>query len=97
MTQPYIPLRFVRSPESVLDFTINWAPWLPAEDTIDTSNWTVGTPSGVTITSTSQSANTTTVWISGGTAGVTYHVVNTITTTGGRTDERTLSLYTKTL
>jgi hypothetical protein len=38
----------------------------------------------------SATTTTTTVWLSGGTAGYNYKVENRITTVGGRTDDRTL-------
>jgi hypothetical protein len=81
---------FKKDPSAVLDYSIDWTPWLPSGDTIATSTWVAET--GITIDSTANSTTKTTVWLSGGTAGTIYKVTNTITTAGGRTDERTLHI-----
>ena len=79
--------RFTKDPEAVLDYQVDWSDWLD-DDTIDTSEWTV--PAGLTEDSDSNTYTVAKVWLSGGTAGATYAVENKITTTDGRTDERTI-------
>ena len=74
----------------VADYQINWATFL-GSDTISTSTWTVPSESGLVIDSNSNTTTTATVWLSGGTAGV-YQIANRITTAGGRTYERSVSL-----
>ena len=49
---------------------------------------------GLTVASSTFVNVLTTVWLSGGAVGLTYAVTNRITTAGGRTDERTLSIVT---
>lgn len=85
--------KFVKDPNAVLDYVINWASWLRwlGVDTISSSSFTV--PTGLTEDSESNTTTTATVWLSGGTAGVTYEVINRIVTAGGRTEERTLTIY----
>lgn len=78
---------FSRDPDSVLDYLIDWTAWLDT-DTIATSTWIV--PDGITKASDSHTATTTTIWLSGGTAGTGYPITNRITTAGGRTDDRTI-------
>ena len=78
-----------KDPQSVLDYGFDWSDWLDA-DTIDTSVWTAD--DGITIDSESETTTTTTVWLSGGTAGKTYRLVNKVVTTAGRTEERTLNV-----
>ena len=84
---------FVKDPEATLDYSVDWGPWLDG-DLISTSNWTIDSP--LTIISASDSVNDTdtitTVYVSGGVAGEEYELKNTITTDGGRTDERTLKI-----
>lgn len=80
---------FAKDPNAVLDYQINWAAWL-GTDTISTSAWTV--PSGITQTSASNTTTTATIWLSGGTAGAQYDLVNRIVTAGGRTDDRTITI-----
>jgi len=80
---------FEKDPNAVLDYVVDWGTWL-AGDTIVTSIWTAET--GITVVSDTKTATTATVWLSGGTAGSDYNVVNRITTTMGRTDDRTLRI-----
>lgn len=81
---------FVKDPNAVLDYRVDWSAWLPEGDTIDTSTWTV--PSGINKDSESNDTTSATVWLSGGTAGVNYQLVNRVTTAGGRTDDRTITI-----
>lgn len=84
-TNPYI-----KDPNAELDYTVNWASYLGA-DTISSSDWTV--PDGITNELEANTTTTATVWLSGGTVGTKYHLVNRIVTAGGRTDDR--SVYVK--
>jgi hypothetical protein len=77
---------FMKDPNAVLDYQVNWAAWL-GTDTISASSWTV--PTGLTKDSDTKTTTITTIWLSGGTANTEYHVANKITTAGGRTEERT--------
>lgn len=69
----------------VLDYSIDWSAALDG-DTISTSTFTV--QSGLTKGSTSNSTTRSTVWLSGGTAGVSYTVNCVITTAASRTLSR---------
>ena len=77
----------IKDPDAILDYGFDWAAWL-GTDTIATSAWSVAT--GLTEVSDTNTTTTTTVWVSGGTAGASYLCTNTITTAEGRTDERSL-------
>ena len=79
---------FTKDPDAILDYGWDWSAWLSGGDTISASSWTV--PTGLTTPANSRTTTTTTVWLSGGTAGAQYEVINRITTTGGRTDDRTI-------
>ena len=81
---------FIKDPNAVLDYSIEWSKWL-AGDQIQTSAWTVSDPA-VEAANDSNTATRTTVWLSGGFAGQSYTVANKITTTGGRTDERSFTI-----
>ena len=80
---------FRKDPDAVLDYSINWATWL-GSDTISTSTWTV--ESGITKDSDTNTTTATTIWLSAGTAGVTYSCTNEIATAGGRTANRTIDI-----
>lgn len=86
-------------PNAVLDYGRNWAAWLGV-DTIDTSIWiiapeTEGDENPVVEEASSNTATTTTLWLSGGTPGNKYAITNRITTAGERTDDRTAILTCK--
>ena len=73
------------------DFTIDWSELLGV-DTIASSAWSV--PAGITQTTPSPSFTntTTTIWLSGGTAGVEYDLLNTVTTASARIFPRSLRI-----
>jgi hypothetical protein len=83
---------FVKDPSAVVDYQVNWAAWLGV-DTISTSTWTV--PTGITQNSATNTTTTATIWLSGGTAGTTYTLVNRIVTAAGRTDERSIRVLVR--
>lgn len=79
----------VKDPSAVLDFVVNWIKWLEG-DTIATA--TVVAEDGLVVDSDEHTATAHIIWLSGGTAGEFYEVVSTITTVGGRTDQRTFTV-----
>lgn len=89
--------KFTKDPNARLDYTIDWAAWLnPVSDTI--SNAVVPSPpSGITVENTTWTNTQTTTWITGGTAGTSYDITVRITTVGGRTDDRTITIACKEL
>lgn len=85
---------YVKDPGAVLDYSFDWGEhWLAVGETISTSTWTVET--GITADSNSHDATTTTVFLSGGTAGENYQVTNHITTSQARQDERSLTIQVR--
>lgn len=83
-----------KDPDEVKDYEITWA-LLLGTDTIATSTWVV--PAGITKDSSTNTTTTTTIWLSAGTAGETYSLLNRITTAGLRTYDRTVKLKMKSL
>lgn len=81
--------KFTKDPDAVLDYRIDWTTWLDG-DSIVSSTWTA--ESGITIDSFTDSATNSTVWLSGGSAGERYAVTNSIVTTEGRKDDRTIRI-----
>lgn len=79
-----------KDPNATLDYTVNWAPWLPDGDAIDSVAWEV--PAGLTLVSSSNTTTKATAFLSGGELGERYRVVCRVTTTGGRIDDRTVQL-----
>lgn len=70
-------------PEENLDFGLNWLPGLNSGDTIASSDWDV--PATITAGATSFTDTTTTIWLSGGDAGLMPVLTNTVVTAEGRT------------
>jgi hypothetical protein len=81
--------RFNKDPDARLDYMVDWTSWL-GEDTIANSEWVV--PDGITYEADTFTSTTATVWLSGGSLGSSYDVVNRITTVAGRIDDRTITI-----
>ena len=78
----------IKDPDAVLDYGLDWSNWLASGETISSSSWVVET--GLTKDSSSNTTTTATVWLSGGTAGRTYRITNSIVTSTGREDDRSI-------
>jgi hypothetical protein len=84
----------LHDPSDDLDYSFNWSEWLAdvpdgdEADTISTSIWSVsGDDASLAGNDATNDNTSTTIWLSGGTAGVDYTVTNRIVTAGGRTKE----------
>jgi hypothetical protein len=77
----------LKDPQDVLDYGCDFSTWLGV-DTITASAWTV--PSGITADSDTNTTTATTIWLSGGTLGESYRLVNHITTAAGRETDRSI-------
>jgi hypothetical protein len=91
-----------KDPQAVLDYDLDWAEWLTSYpgDTLSSATWS--TPSPVTsppliASSPYLAGSKSVVWLSGGLAGSTYTTTCTIYTTGGRIDERTVTVKVRQL
>ena len=80
--------QYLKDPSAVLDWMFDWSDWLASGETI--TNHTITADTGITVDSWTEDDGKVTVWLSGGTAGINYKVACKITTTAGRTDERTI-------
>ena len=78
----------LKDPSAVLDYVFDWTEWLATGETI--TDHTITADTGITVDSSTELDGKVTVWLSGGTAGVNYKVACLITTSAGRTDERTI-------
>jgi len=78
----------LKDPSAVLDYAFDWTDWLATSETI--ANHTITADTGIVVDSSTENAGIVTVWLSGGTAGINYKVACKITTSAGRTDERTI-------
>lgn len=82
--------RFIHDPDATLDYSIDWSRWLAEGETVTASAWEV--PSDLENENDDNAAGIATVWVSGGTAGTEYRLTNHITTSAGRTDDRSIAL-----
>ena len=86
----------LKDPSAVLDYAFDWTGWLAAGETIAVDSETgeklitITADTGITVDSSTESDGKIIVWLSGGTAGINYKVACKITTSAGRTDERTI-------
>jgi len=83
---------FVKDPGStgrpvLIDYMVDWSDWLSASETISASTFYTNS-TGISVSSVSNSTDTATVWLQGGTHGTVYRVTNKITTNQSRQDER---------
>jgi len=84
---------FTKVPGATLDYTIDWNDgYLVSAETISSSSWSVQPVAvgGVVEDSSTNDTETATITISGGNHGKLYRLRNTITTSEGRTDTRTV-------
>ncbi len=82
----------MKDPAEVLDYQIDWSTRLDTSDTITGSaTWTV--PSGITKDSQGDTTTTSTITLSGGTAGEQYSLSATVVTTGGDTHQEFVQLF----
>lgn len=80
----------LKDPDSVLDWIFDWNDWLGDFETI-TDVVFEATP-GIVIDQSVKSQKTATVWLSGGTEGQVFKVTCRITTSEGRTEDRSFTL-----
>jgi hypothetical protein len=80
-----------KDPDEVLDYKIDWADRLNG-DTITASTFTLVVAAGLVIDTESNTATTSTVWLSAGTAGSAATLRCRVETTGGRTMDEEISL-----
>jgi len=88
-----------KDPDEVKDYRVDWVDGLD-DDTIASSVWSIGSADEeagheLVIDSSTYAASSTTVWLSGGTAGLTYRLLNRVATAGGRTLDQTVKLIVK--
>lgn len=84
-----------KDPQAVKDYALDWAALLAPAETILTNTWAVTPAAELAIGVKSILGSVCTVWLSAGVAGTTYTLVNTITTSRGVTDERTVTIKVK--
>lgn len=95
-----------KDPHAVLDYGFLWQDWLEPSESI--SSHTITADAGITVNSSAvngspmtidgishKAGSVITVWLSGGTDGTSYVVACRVSTTFGRTDERSMKISIK--
>jgi hypothetical protein len=87
-----------KDPDEVLDYKLDWSDWLAetptTEDTITSSTYTLSS-TRITKDSDSNDTDSTTIWLSGGTAGEEYGITNRVATNGSRTAEASFTIQVR--
>ena len=90
-----LPLnRIVKDPSEIIDYTVNYGPWLQKTttgDTIISVVWKV--PAGLTKVSQAQNNTTATIVVSGGQLGKVYTLTCVATTVQNRTEPFSFELF----
>lgn len=76
---------------ALLDYSEDWSEFIVGSDTIAESTWAADS-ADVSLSNAIFAGTLTTVWVSGGVAGKTYRISNTVVTSQGRRDVRTFVL-----
>ena len=84
-------MTFTKDPDAVLDYAVDWSAWL-AGDGISSSEWLLEEGAEIEIVTDTFTQTKATVWVRGGSKDATYLLTNRIVTTGGRTDDRSISV-----
>ncbi len=83
---------YVKDPGAILDYSIDWgAGYLQSGETLGSSIWAIF-PADMAQESAGDAAGVASITVSGGIAGQIYQLTNRITTSQGRTDERSITV-----
>ncbi len=91
-----MPKTHTKDPQAILDYSVDWSggdgtpPWLHEGEGITSATWSVTArgPGAVTIDREGRIGGKCTVWLAGGTPGVTSIATCHIVTSEGREDDR---------
>lgn len=80
----------VHTPSAVLDYSFDWTGWLQTNEAVTSSTWTINPT--LTLTNPTLIGAIATTFVSGGVMNSSYTLTNTVNTSQGRTDSRTMIL-----
>jgi len=80
-----------KDPDEILDYQMDWSSRLVG-DIISVSTWVLPVGSTLNKVAESKTTTSTTIWLSGGTLGERYELLNRIDTAAGRKMDQTVSL-----
>lgn len=82
----------IKDPDASLDYGVDWSGYLEAGEAITLASWSVAPAGDVTLAGEATGGTVATVQLAGGVRGRVYRLTNRITTTAGRTDERSITI-----
>jgi len=88
-----IEKEFEHAPLAKLDYGFDWTLWLEDAETITSSGWVV--PADLVKSNEQNLTGVTSVFVEGGVESTRYEIINSITTSMGRKDSRTITLFCK--
>lgn len=83
------------SPGEEKDYSLDWEDKVEGDDAINSSTWVV--PEGLSEEGSTYLNKSTTVWLTTSVTEGNFELINTVTTTGGRTYEQTARLRVRQL
>lgn len=81
-----------KDPQAVLDYGIDWSAYLASDEAISESLWRVEPVGALVLSEMSRDASATRVTVAGGSVDHVYCLINSITTSFGRRDERSITI-----
>ena len=91
---------FRKTSNEFLDYTIDWSKWLASGDSLTSSTWTItqietveeGDPGPLTGSVQTNTTTMATIWLADGIVGESYDITNSIKTSAGRQEDRTIRI-----
>lgn len=82
----------IKDPDATLDYGVDWSDYLDAGETLSMSSWSAAPAGDLTLSGEASGASSASVLVAGGMKGRIYRLVNRVTTSAGRTDERSITI-----
>lgn len=83
-------VELIHAPGDSLDYSFDRTSWLSAGETIITSTWDIQPSTSIALSNAQIVAGVVTTVVTGGTLNKAYRLNNTVTTSSGKIDTRTL-------
>ena len=82
----------IKDPDATLDYGVDWSSYLAAGESLSQSAWSVAPAGELVLTGEASGATSASVLVAGGTRGRVYRLTNRVTTSAGRTDDRSITI-----
>jgi hypothetical protein len=82
----------IKDPDATLDYGVDWSGYLEDGEALSLSEWSVAPAGGLVLAGEANGASSATVQVAGGQRGHVCRLTNRVTTSLGRTDERSITI-----